>query len=232
MNGYLLLEGGAEFGGKMVEADLRAMTVAGGREANMCILPTAAAPDHNDEHAGHNGERWFRNVGIKHITVAPVIDRATADSPSYATIIENSRFIYMLGGFPRYLGETLAGSRCAQAMRQAFEDGALVGGSSAGAMVLCEHFYDPETGIIVPGLNYIPGTCIIPHHNTFGRRWVSRLAEMLPDDLLIGIDEQTGLLDDMPNGSWSVYGGGTVTLYRKSVPTVYHRGESIPGLVA
>jgi cyanophycinase len=231
MNGYLLLEGGAEFGGRMIEPDLRAMTLAGGREAPLCILPTAAALDHNDQKAGYTGERWFRNVGVKHITVAPVIDTASANNPSYATIIENSRFIYLLGGFPRYLGETLAGSLCGQAMRQAFDGGALVGGSSAGAMVLCEHYYDPETGSIVAGLNYLPGTCVIPHHNTFGRRWISRLAELLPDDLLIGIDEQTGLVDDLPNGAWSVYGGGTVTLYRKGEPTVYHRGEPIPGMV-
>jgi len=230
MNGYLLLEGGAEFGGKMIEPDLRAMTLAGGRDAPLCILPTAAAPDHNDQHAGYTGERWFRNVGVKHITVVPVIDAASAEDPSLATIILGARFIYMLGGFPRYLGETLAGSRCGQAIRAAFEAGALLGGSSAGAMVLCEHFYDPETGSIVSGLNFIPGACVVPHHNTFGRRWVSRLADLLPDDVLIGIDEQTGLADDGPDGSWTVYGGGTVTLYHKGLPVVFHRGEKIPRL--
>jgi cyanophycinase len=230
MTGHLLLEGGAEFSGRMVEPDRRAMALAGGREALLCILPTAAAPDHNDQHAGNNAERWYRMVGFKHITVLPVIDAASADNPSLATTLSGARFIYMLGGFPRYLGETLAGSRCEGAMRQAYAAGALVGGSSAGAMVLCEHFYDPESGSTVPGLNFIPGACVVPHHNTFGRRWEQRLAELLPGDVLIGIDEQTGLLDDGPDGGWTVYGGGTVTLYRKGVPRVFQRGERFSSL--
>ena len=49
----------------------------------------------------------------------------------------------MLGGFTRYLAETLAGSRAWQAMRNAHRDGAVIGGSSAGAMVLCESYFDP-----------------------------------------------------------------------------------------
>ena len=232
MNGHLLLEGGAEFSGRMADPDRRAVALAGGRDAPLCIIPTAAAPDHNDQHAGYNGERWFRNLGVKHITVLPLVDVDSANNPSLAVVIQKSQFIYLLGGFPRYLGETLAGSLCGQAMLEAWRQaGALVGGSSAGAMVLCEHFYDPETGSILQGLNYIPGACIIPHHNTFGRRWAPRLAELLPEDVLIGIDEQTGLLDDGPEGGWTVYGKGVVTLYRKGVPAVFHPGELNHALV-
>ena len=40
MAGYLLLEGGAEFGGQMAEPDLRAMELAGGPGALICIIPT------------------------------------------------------------------------------------------------------------------------------------------------------------------------------------------------
>jgi len=226
MNGHIVLEGGSEFGGRMIEPDRRAMELAGGREAALCILPTAAALDHNDQRAGANGERWFRNVGVKHITIAPVTDAISANDPNNATVILAARFIYLLGGFPRYLGEALAGSRCAEAMRQAYEAGAVMAGSSAGAMVLCEHYYDPETGSILPGLGYVPGACVIPHHNSFGRRWGPRLAELLPNDVLIGIDEQTGLIDDGEEGKWTVYGGGRVTVYREGVPVIYKRGET------
>ncbi|WP_345105299.1 hypothetical protein [Candidatus Villigracilis vicinus] len=34
--GYLLLEGGAEFGGRMSEPDLRAIELAGGVDAPIC----------------------------------------------------------------------------------------------------------------------------------------------------------------------------------------------------
>ncbi len=45
MAGYILLEGGAEFGGLMSEPDLRAIQLAGGPDAPISIIPTAAAPD-------------------------------------------------------------------------------------------------------------------------------------------------------------------------------------------
>ena len=47
MAGYLLLEGGAEFGGQMAVPDRRALELAGGFEARISIIPTAAAPDNN-----------------------------------------------------------------------------------------------------------------------------------------------------------------------------------------
>ncbi len=43
--GYLLLEGGAEFCGRMRDPDLRAIELAGGFDAPLRIIPTAAAPD-------------------------------------------------------------------------------------------------------------------------------------------------------------------------------------------
>ena len=63
--GYLLLEGGAEFGGRMREPDLRAIELAGGFDAPLRIIPAAAAPDHNHNNAGGNGVRWFRNLGVR-----------------------------------------------------------------------------------------------------------------------------------------------------------------------
>jgi cyanophycinase len=61
--GYLVLEGGAEFGGRMRDPDLRAIELAGGFDAPLRILPTAAAPDHNHVNAGNNGVRWFQGLG-------------------------------------------------------------------------------------------------------------------------------------------------------------------------
>ena len=45
MTGYLLLEGGAEFSGKMADPDRRAIELAGGPDVIISIIPTAAAPD-------------------------------------------------------------------------------------------------------------------------------------------------------------------------------------------
>jgi cyanophycinase len=221
--GTLLLEGGAEFGGRMSEPDLRAVELAGGPAARVAILPTAAAPDHNDERAGRNGQRWFSSLGASNLDVVPVVDKASAGDAALAARLRSARLIYMLGGFPGFLAQTLSGSRAWQACLDAYAHGAVLAGSSAGAMVLCQHVYDPDGRQTMPGLNLIPNACVLPHHNTFGRGWARRLQQALPGALLIGIDEQTGMLGD-PAGAWTVWGAGQVILYRGSDIQPYASG--------
>lgn len=227
MAGYLLLEGGAEFGGRMAEPDRRAIELAGGSDALITIIPTAAAPDNNHQRAGNNGVRWFHSLGATHVTSLPVIDKASANDPRIAAEIGQARLIYMLGGFTGYLGETITGSASWDAMLSAYESGAVIAGSSAGAMVMCQYYFDPGKGQVVEGLGLLSNTCVLPHHNTFGKGWASRLTNLLPNALLLGIDEQTGMLDDSQEGKkagWRVYGKGAVTLYRNGHPTVYRSG--------
>jgi len=224
--GFLLLEGGAEFGGRMADPDRRALELAGGYDAALSILPTAAAPDHNHQRAGQNGQRWFESLGARQVAVLPVIDRASADSPENAAAIQNSRLVYLLGGFTHFLGQTLSGSRCSQAMNSAFQAGAVIAGSSAGAMVLCQYYYHPGHASVVEGLNFLPGTCFLPHHNTFGQGWAAQLAKLLPGQVLIGVDEQTGILNNGRDGAWNVYGKGAATIYRAGRPVIYQPGQT------
>ncbi|HNK64563.1 MAG TPA: Type 1 glutamine amidotransferase-like domain-containing protein [Anaerolineales bacterium] len=221
--GGLLLAGGAEFGGQMAEPDLLTIELAGGFDTPICILPTAAAPDKNHKRAGNHGVRWFQSLGAKNAFTVDVIDSKSANTPALADQIRRSKLIYLLGGFPRYLGETLAGSLCWQAALDAYQEGAVLAGSSAGAMVLCEHYYDPYEKKVLPGLNLVPNACVLPHHNTFGRSWVDLLRRILPGSLLIGIDEQTGMVRDM-GGEWAAVGRGEVTLYRSASIRGYGRG--------
>lgn len=223
--GYLLLEGGSEFGGRMSEPDLRAIELAGGFEAPICIIPTAAAPDHNHKRAGGNGVRWFQSLGAKNVFTADVIDSVSANDPALAASIRTSRLIYLLGGFPRHLAETLANSACWQAALDAYGAGAIIAGSSAGAMVLCEYYYDPSQKKLLRGLNLIPNTCVLPHHNGFGKTWAKSLIQLLPNAVLIGIDERTGLINDA-DGAWQVYGAGEITLYRGGQVHSHGRSET------
>jgi len=212
--GYLVLEGGAEFGGRMAEPDRRALALAGGPEAPIVIIPTAAAPDHNHERAGQNGRRWFTSLGARQVHVAPLLDRTSANEPGVAAMLRDARLIYLLGGFTHYLGQTLQGSLAWQAAREAHAAGAVIAGSSAGAMVMCQFYYDPQRNSIEQGLALVANACVLPHHDTFGQRWAPRLTNLLPQAVLIGLDERTGLINDGPNGAWTVYGQGSVTLYR------------------
>ncbi len=221
--GHLLLAGGAEFGGRMSEPDLCAIELAGGIDAPICIIPTAAAPDHNHKRAGSNGIRWFQSLGARNVSVVDVIDSASANDTSLAASIRTSRLIYLLGGFPRHLEETLANSVCWRAALDAYEQGAVLAGSSAGAMVLCGHYYDPSEKKLLRGLNLIPNACVLPHHNNFGKAWAKQLMQLLPDVTLIGIDERTGTLTDA-DGKWHVYGAGEITLYQGGQVSRHARG--------
>jgi len=222
--GYLLLEGGAEFGGRMRDPDLKAIELAGGFDAPIRIIPTAAAPDNNHQRAGSNGIRWFQSLGAKDVVSLPLIDKVSANDESVAKSLQEAKLIYMLGGFTGYLGETLKGSAAWQAALDAYHNDAVIAGSSAGAMVMCEFYYDPSQGQVVDGLNLLPNSIVLPHHNTFGKSWASRLLE-ISKVTLVGIDEQTGMFDDGAQ-AWTVYGRGSVTLYRNHKIEIYEAGKA------
>jgi cyanophycinase len=211
--GYILLEGGAEFGGKMSEPDRIGLERAGGLHVPVRILPTAAAPDHNHRRAGANGARWFTSLGATDVAVTYVIDDASANDESVARELRNAKVIYLLGGFPAFTARTLANSKAWTAVLDAYRDGAVIAGSSAGAMVLCEHYYDPYEGKLLNGLNLIHNACVLPHHGAGTHRWANDLLRQLPGVTLIGIAEQTGIVDDGKLSAWTVSGRGEVTLY-------------------
>jgi cyanophycinase len=224
--GYLLLEGGAEFGERMRDPDLRAIALAGGFDAPVRIIPTAAAPDHNHQRAGNNGIRWFQSLGARDVLSIPVTDTASANDEKLAGALRQAKLIYMLGGFTHYLGQTLKESLAWAAVIEAYRNGAVIGGSSAGAMVMCEFYYDPGAGRVYEGLNLVSSSLVLPHHDTFGKNWAPKLLKQIPDVTLIGIDEQTGMIDDGPEDSWIVYGRGTVTLYRNQAVETYSAGKA------
>ena len=224
--GYLLLEGGAEFGGRMRDPDLRAIEMAGGFDAPLRVIPTAAAPDDNHRRAGGNGVRWFQRLGARDVESLPLIDKASANDNEIANDLHSAKLIYLLGGFTHYLGQTLKDSLAWTAVVEAYNNGAVIAGSSAGAMVMCEFYYDPSSEKVVEGLNLVPNSLVLPHHNTFGKNWAPRLTKEIPNVTLLGIDERTGMINDGENSTWNVYGAGEVVLYWNGGVERYKEGET------
>ncbi|MCP4747010.1 MAG: type 1 glutamine amidotransferase-like domain-containing protein [Desulfobacteraceae bacterium] len=211
--GYLVLEGGAEFTGAMKAPDLRALDLAGGLNAKVGVICAAAVPDNNHEHAAKNAVRWFSELGAQNVRVMPLVDRFSADDASVTEKLESLNFIYLLGGAANYLANCLHGSSAMDAIAKVLAAGGVLCGSSAGAMVLGPNYFDAAQGCLNNGLGFLDNVCIVPHHDTFGRLWLKPLKKLLPWTVLIGIDEQTGLINDAGKGRWTVYGQGQVTLY-------------------
>jgi len=213
--GFILLAGGSEFKGQMAVPDRIAIELAGGFDSSISIIPAAAAPDDNHQRAGQNGVNWFKGLGATNVRVLPLIDARSADDQEIAAALAQTKLVYLLGGFPGHLAKTLAGSLSWRTIKEALQKGAVLAGSSAGAMVLCEFFYHPRDSKVMSGLNLVKGVCILPHHNTFGKKWADSLRPKLPETVLMGIDEETASICDVSDGIWRVHGKGSITLYHR-----------------
>ena len=95
----------------------------------------------------------------------------------------------------------------------AWTDGAVVAGSSAGAMALCDPMVDPRGGAFTLGLGLIEQLAVIPHHNTWSPDKEHRTLQLAAKGLcIVGIDEATALIRD-PDGAWRTAGAGEVEVF-------------------
>ncbi len=208
MPGTLALVGGAEWRpGCDFDRDL--IEASGGDE--VLVLPTGAAfeqPDRLVEWAS----RWFEDLGARvraHrvLTRPDALDRANVDP------ILEARMIYLAGGSPMHLRSVLKDSPVWDALVAAWQGGAVLAGTSAGAMVLCDPMVDPRGGALTLGLGLITQLALIPHHDTWSEDKAKRTLKIAPKGLpLVGIDERSALVRD-PDGAWSAAGAGQVVVH-------------------
>lgn len=223
MSGQIVLAGGAEFQRGFEPADKEALILAGGAAAPVVILPTANMK--HPDWAGREGVNWFERMGATNVEALPITNTNSANDPALAHKVASAKLIYMAGGDPAYLLNSLRGSACWKAARQAFEAGAVVGGSSAGAMACCQFMYNPNISSVLPGLNLVPNTIVIPHFSSGSKSWVSTIEKSQPGVIILGIDEHTAIIGRA--ATWHVYGQGAATVYQQGQPTVYNHGETI-----
>jgi len=147
----------------------------------------------------------FAAAGAKNVEI-PIVDRRDrAQDPRVAAMVKEADGIFLGGGDQVHLVSTMAGSRVARAIRDAFARGATVCGTSAGAAALTETILaggEPdETGVMVdmytgPGFGLLGFHAVIDTH--FGaRRRLHRLFNLIamnPELMGIGIDEDTALV--------------------------------------
>lgn len=206
--GVVALVGGAEWR-EACSFDAGLLEASGQREVT--VLPTAAAYEHPGR-AVEWATRYFEGLGAK-VNGLMVLRRADAEDEANATAIRESRFIYLGGGSPLHLRSVLKDSPCWQALLDAWHAGAVIAGSSAGAMVLTDPMVDPRGGAFTLGLGLIEQLAVIPHFDHWSpdktHRTIVLAAAGLP---VVGIDEQTALIRD-PDGGWRVEGAGRVVVH-------------------
>jgi cyanophycinase len=209
MPGPLALVGGAEWReGCTFDRDL--LRESGADE--VLVLPTAAAYEH-PERAVEWAVDWFAGQGAK-VRGLMVLARPDAEDEANAAAIRDARFIYLSGGSPLHLRSVLKDSAAWAALCQAWDAGAVLAGSSAGAMALCDPMVDPRGGAFTLGLGLLAQVAIIPHHNTWSEEKAKRTITLAPKGLpIVGIDERTALIRGR-DGAWTVDGVGSVVVFQ------------------
>jgi cyanophycinase len=188
---------------------------ASGR-SEVVILPTAAAYEH-PERAVQTAVSWFSGLGASAGGLM-ILSRRDAMDPEMAARLGEARFVYLSGGSPMHLRSVLKDTPAFSALVTAWKSGAVVAGSSAGAMVLGESMVDPRGGALTLGLGMISGLAVMPHSDTWSEEKAHRTVQLATGHLRIAaIDERTALIRD-PSGKWSVEGAGEVTVFVDARP--------------
>jgi cyanophycinase len=204
----LALVGGAEWQDGCT-FDRTLLAASGGDE--VLVLPTAAAYEH-PERAVETAVQWFTGLGGKARGLM-VLARPDAEDEAYVAALRAARFIYLAGGSPLHLRSVLKDSPAWHALVQAWQGGAVLAGSSAGAMALCDPMVDPRGGAFTLGLGLLAQVAIIPHHDTWSPEKAKRTITLAPAGLaVVAIDERTALIRG-EDGKWTVEGAGGVVVF-------------------
>ncbi|HXQ90383.1 MAG TPA: Type 1 glutamine amidotransferase-like domain-containing protein [Acidimicrobiales bacterium] len=211
--GALALVGGDEWN-EGCDFDAELLKASGGDE--VLVLPTAAAYEH-PEKAVAKAHAWFATLGGRARGLM-VLGRADAEDEAYAAEVRASRFVYLGGGSPMHLRSVLKASPVWEALLEAWRHGAVVAGSSAGAMVLTDPMVDPRGGALTVGLGMVEELAVIPHFGHENAEKVHRsIALAAPGLPVVGLPERTALIRD-PDGGWRVSGRGTAEVYVSGKP--------------
>jgi cyanophycinase len=219
MNGSLALVGSGEYLPAMAQFEKSLIDdgVKNGKQAIYIQIPTAAGRESEDRlnFWRELGKTQADSLNIKSIYL-PIYTRDDAHNPKYIEQIKNSALIYMSGGDPHYLAETLIGTPLWDAIYENWQSGGSLAGCSAGAMVLSAQIPNFRFSKKEPtvGLNLIPNIRVIPHFNKFFK-WIPESAAKIllhvPDNtILIGVDELTAIVKRSGDEHWHVYGEAKV----------------------
>jgi cyanophycinase len=216
--GYIIPIGGAEE--KLRDAAIleRFVTLCGGKDARIAIIPTASSQA--DTGAGY--ERLFRDLGAGATRALPLETRRDCDDPRWLRRLERADGVFLTGGNQLKLSTTIGGTAVAEVLRRRnAADGLHVAGTSAGAAVLSEHMIafgnegpTPHADMVTlaPGLGLTHSAIIDQHFRQRDR--LGRLLTALaynPRPIGIGLDEDTAAFID-PDDKLEVHGTGALTI--------------------
>lgn len=227
--GPLALVGSGEY--LPVMANIEAGLIAG-RAPRYVQIATAAVPD-----GPATLERWHRlgieqaqRIGVTPVTV-PVATRDDANNPDIVKMLDGAGLIYLSGGNPNFLAETLRDTALWTAIETQWRAGAALAGCSAGAMVMAAWvptIRHPREGG-TSGLGLLAHLRVIPHFDAFVKRMPDVATRFLVgrDDkvTVVGVDEETAIVGGPEE--WIVQGSSSAWILRGAERQEFRVGETL-----
>lgn len=105
------------------------------------------------------------------------------DIDSNKLILSNYDALYLSGGEPKYLMDSIINANLFNEIKDFIDKGGIIIGQSAGAMIFCKNYYDTTTKkllIMNNGYDYSK-KMIVPHYNNLPKE----LKEQMINDLFI-----------------------------------------------
>ncbi len=211
--------------------------LAGGEKAKIAIVTTATE---SPEVAATKYDEVFKKLGAKETIPVSVSQRSDAMEPNCCEAIEKATGIFFTGGDQLHITSLMGGTDLQRAILKSYENGIIVGGTSAGAAIIGNSMIisgdsdeNPRMGAveIAAGTDFIVGCIVDTHFSQRGRhgRLMTAIAHQ-PQDIGFGIDENTAMV--ISKNKFKVIGAGAVTVIDGStmsysdIPFV-ERGQSL-----
>jgi cyanophycinase len=213
--GALVIVGGGQAGPEIIK---RFVTLAGGKDADVVVIPAAAEKDPVD--TKRVAEGFSRSFGFKNVTVLHTRDRAEANSEGFIAPLKKAKAVWFNGGRQWRIVDSFLGTRTQREIEAVLERGGVIGGSSAGATIqgsyLVRGARDGNDILMAKGyeqgFGYLRGVAIDQH--ILPRNRAADLVQVIgahPELLGIGIDESTAII--VEGDRFEVIGRGVVGIY-------------------
>jgi cyanophycinase len=195
-NGHLVVVGG---GGVPDVILKRALELAGGPAAPIVIFPQASEL----ADTGDVAVDMWKKAGATNVHWMPLADAAAA-----RRAVESAAFVWFPGGDQGRLMKAFEGTGVPEVIARRYRDGAVVGGTSAGAAVMSAIMLTGDADLqsitvgatkTAPGLGLWPEVIVDQHH--LKRQRQSRLISLVLDHptlVGVGIDERTAAVVSGP----------------------------------
>jgi cyanophycinase len=192
-------------------------------------LPTAAGQE------GPERIDYWSRLGVDHFTrlkaeveSLPVIDRASANDEGFANAVAGANLVYLSGGKPNYLYDTLKESLVWKSVLKVLAGGGLLAGCSAGAMILGEKFFGFPG--LKNGFNFLPRVTVIPHYDEIPAYVIKSVRLLAGKNLtVIGIGCNTALFKSGEH--YEVLGSSAVVVWNREGTTRFTRGPLPPDVL-